>query len=192
MTQTVVLFGPPGCGKGTQAARLHESLGIPHVSTGDMFRDHGERDTPLGQQAKAIMARGELVPDSLTNAMVEERLGRDDARAGVLLDGYPRNVEQAKELDRLLAARGLEVNAVVVIEVPDAELKERLLERGKRSNRPDDQDPATIAARLDVYRAQSEPCIEYYMETRPSAVHRIDGVGPIEAVTERILKALKG
>lgn len=192
MSQTVVLFGPPGCGKGTQAARLHETLGIPHVSTGDMFRDHGARDTPLGQQAKAIMARGELVPDSVTNAMVEERLGREDARGGVLLDGYPRNVEQAKELDRLLAARGLEVNAVVVIEVPDAELKERLLERGKRSGRPDDQDPATIAARLEVYRAQSAPCIAYYDETRPGAVHRIDGVGPIDVITERILKALKG
>ncbi len=192
MTQNVVLFGPPGCGKGTQAARLKEALGIPHVSTGDMFRDHKKRQTELGKKVQEIMDAGKLVPDEVTNAMVEERLSRDDVKQGVLLDGYPRNVDQAQKLDAILSSHGREVDAVIAIDVPEDELKERILERGKQSGRADDQDPATIQGRLDVYRQQSEPCVAYYEETRRQAVHHIDGVGSIDAITERILKALKG
>jgi len=190
MSKNVVLFGPPGCGKGTQAARLKEALGVPHVSTGDMFRDHKKRQTDLGQQAQAIMDKGDLVPDSLTNAMVEERLGRDDVAGGVLLDGYPRNVPQAEELERILGEHGRKVDAVVAIEVGEAELVRRILERGKDSGRADDQDEGKVRNRLQVYRDQSEPCVAYYEGKAPAAVHHVDGVGSIDEVTRRILKAL--
>lgn len=192
MSKTVVLFGPPGCGKGTQAARLKESLGVPHISTGDMFRDHKARQTDLGKRVQEIMDKGELVPDEVTNAMVRERLGRDDVKGGALLDGYPRNTDQAKELDGILSDLGRAVDAVVVLEVSEEEVTRRLIERGKDSGRADDQDPATIRNRLEVYREQSEPCVAYYTEVRPETVHRIDGVGTIDAVSERILKSLNG
>jgi len=192
VSKTVVLFGPPGCGKGTQAARLKESLGVPHISTGDMFRDHKARKTDLGTRVQEVLDRGELVPDEITNAMVEERLGREDVAEGALLDGYPRNPDQARELDRVLAARGRAVDAVIVMEVPAEEVTRRLIERGKQSGRADDQDPATIRNRLEVYREQSEPCVAFYAEHHPQAVRRVDGVGTIDAVTERILKSLNG
>jgi adenylate kinase len=189
MSKNLVLFGPPGCGKGTQAARLREALAVPHVSTGDMFRDHKKRETDLGKQVAEIMARGDLVPDSVTDAMVRERLGRDDVREGVLLDGYPRNVAQAEELTKILGDLDRTLTAVVVIEVPDEELKRRLLERGKQSGRADDQDPATIQNRLDTYVAQSKPCVDHYAGASVT-VHRIDGVGTMDEVTQRILGAL--
>lgn len=192
MSQTwnVVLFGPPGCGKGTQAVRLKEALGVPHISTGDMFRDHKARQTDLGQKAQQIMDRGELVPDSLTNEMVHERLGRPDVARGVILDGYPRNVPQAEELDRILGAHGRQVDHVLVIEVPAAELIRRILERGKGSGRADDQNEGTVTKRLATYRDQSQPCVDFYREQGRVAVHRIDGVGSIDEVAGRLLGAL--
>lgn len=189
MSRFVVLFGPPGCGKGTQAARLKDALGVPHISTGDMFRDHKARRTELGQRVEAILAAGQLVPDGVTNDMVRERLGRDDARGGALLDGYPRNVDQAEVLDGILRDLGRAVDDVVVIEVPRAELIERLVKRGKDSGRADDQDPKVIENRLEVYRGQSEPCIGYYERTG-KRLHRIAGVGAVDEVTGRILAAL--
>jgi len=189
MSRTVVMFGPPGCGKGTQAARLKDALGVPHISTGDMFRDHKKRQTDLGQQVQEIMDRGELVPDSVTNAMVRERLGRDDVAQGALLDGYPRNADQAQELDDILAGHGRRLSAVVAIEVPEEELVVRILKRGQDSGRADDQDRGIIQTRLGEYRNQTEPCLAYYQE-HGAAVHRIDGVGTIDEVTQRILSAL--
>lgn len=190
MSRNVVLFGPPGCGKGTQAVRLKEALGVPHVSTGDMFREHKANQTELGKQADAIMARGDLVPDSLTNDMVRDRLAREDVQPGVLLDGYPRNVDQAKELDGILATHDRRVTDVVVISVPQEELIRRILERGKTSGRADDQDEAKVRNRQSVYRDQSEPCVAYYQGQDGVTVHAIDGVGSIDAITERILTAL--
>lgn len=186
MSRFVVLFGPPGCGKGTQAARLKDALKVPHISTGDMFRDHKARQTDLGKQVDAIMAAGQLVSDDITNAMVQERLERDDVAAGALLDGYPRSVAQAEVLDRILAGNMRAIGDVVVIEVPHDELMRRLIERGKGSGRADDQDPATIQKRLDVYRDQSEPCVGFYERTG-RRVHRVDGVGSVDDVTARIL-----
>ncbi len=191
MSRFVVLFGPPGCGKGTQAARLKEALGVPHVSTGDMFRDHKARKTELGLRVEKILAAGALVPDDVTNDMVRERLAQPDTAGGALLDGYPRNVGQAEVLDGILKDLGRKVDDVVVIDVPEEELVRRLLERGKASGRADDQDPAVIKRRVvDVYRGQSEPCVGYYERTG-KRVHRIDGVGPIDEITQRILAALK-
>jgi adenylate kinase len=190
MSRNVVLFGPPGCGKGTQAARLKDALGVPHISTGDMFREHTANQTELGKQAQEIMARGDLVPDSLTNDMVRDRMGRDDVAPGVLLDGYPRNVDQAKELDGILKEHGRSVKDVVVIDVPEEELVQRILERGKTSGRADDQDESKVRNRQSVYHDQSAPCIAYYDGCDGVTVHRIDGVGSIDEITGRILASL--
>lgn len=189
MSRFVVLFGPPGVGKGTQAALLKDALKVPHISTGDMFRDHKKRQTDLGKRVEAILAAGDLVPDSVTNDMVRDRVGQADAQAGALLDGYPRNVAQAKVLDGILGDRKAKVDDVVVIQVSKDELIDRLLKRGKDSGRADDQDPDVIDNRLNVYGEQSEPCIDYYEKTG-KRVHRIDGVGTVAEVTDRILKAL--
>lgn len=190
MRQTVLLFGPPGAGKGTQAKRLASQLRSPHVSTGDMFRDHQGRKSPLGLKVERILSSGTLVPDSLTNEMVRERLLKPDAALGVILDGFPRNVQQAKWLTRFLEARGLGVRAVVVIEVPGPELKERLKGRALKEGRPDDADDAVIVKRIDTYVAQTEACIEYF-RTRGDPIHVVDGVGTMEEVEERIRSSLE-
>jgi adenylate kinase len=189
MSRFVVLFGPPGVGKGTQAALLKDALKIPHISTGDMFRDHKTRKTDLGKRVEAILASGALVPDEVTNDMVRDRFAQPDAKAGALLDGYPRNVPQAKVLDGILTDRKTKIDDVVVIDVNEAELIKRLLNRGKDSGRADDQNPEVIKKRLEVYREQSEPCIKFY-ESTGKRVHRIDGIGTIDDITKRILKAL--
>jgi adenylate kinase len=154
-----------------------------------MFRDHKKRQTDLGKQVEEIMATGNLVPDSVTNDMVRERLGRDDVTKGALLDGYPRNVGQAKELDSIFTANGRTVSSVVLIEVPASELVQRILKRGKRSGRADDQDEGIIKNRLGVYTDQSAPCVAHY-EGEGVSVHRIDGVGSVDEITSRILSAL--
>ena len=185
----VVLFGPPGCGKGTQAARLKDALGVPHVSTGDMFRDHVSRKTELGKQVEALLAAGKLVPDDVTNSMVEERLGRPDAAEGVLLDGYPRNVAQAETLDRLLGARGRAVDVVLAIHVEEDETVRRILKRGQDSGRADDLDEGTIRDRFATYLEQTEPCLAFYRESGKT-VHEIDGIGTIDEITQRLREAL--
>ncbi|MEO0423062.1 MAG: adenylate kinase [Pseudomonadota bacterium] len=185
----LIIFGPPGAGKGTQAARIKERLGIVHVSTGDMFRDHLKRDTSLGQQVKEIMAKGALVPDEITDQMVRDRLGQEDASGGVLLDGYPRNVGQAKVLSALCEEWGRSIAGVVVIEVPEDELKARLKSRAEQQGRADDADPEVIANRIQTYHDQSAPCVAYFGEVG-LAVHTIDGVGELDEVTARIMGAL--
>jgi len=185
-----LIFGPPAAGKGTQAALLKEHLGVPHVSTGDMFRAHLKGETDLGRQVKDILAAGKLVPDSVTNQMVAVRLAEADVREGVLLDGFPRNVTQAAWLDGYLAARGQSLAGVVVLTVPDDELKRRLASRAEKEGRSDDADPAVIQNRIDTYRDQSAPCIEYYREQGSVPIHEIDGVGAIDEVTERIKSAV--
>jgi len=184
--KNVILFGPPGAGKGTQAVKLRDLLAVPHISTGDMFRENLKNDTELGRLAKGYMSKGQLVPDEVTIAMVKDRLSRDDVKSGFLLDGFPRSVPQAKELDKILSDLGIALDHVVNIAVADAEVKDRLAKRATIEGRADDADPAVIENRINTYKSQSEPCLTYY---RPKNIVRdIDGIGTIDEVFGRIEK----
>jgi adenylate kinase len=178
----VLFIGPPGAGKGTQASRVAERLGIPHISTGDMFRHQVSTGTELGQRVDAIMKAGEYVPDELTVSMLRERMSEPDAEQGFILDGFPRTAGQVEALDGLIGEDGLD--HVVVFGVNEDELVERLLARG----RADDTD-STVRNRFKVYQDQTAPLLEIY-EGRGSLVD-VDGIGPIDEVTDRILTALE-
>ncbi|MBU1865739.1 MAG: adenylate kinase [Actinobacteria bacterium] len=186
MGRRLLLLGPPGAGKGTQAAMVRTALGIPHISTGAMLRDHVERATELGFAAQIIMDAGDLVSDEIVIAMVEERLDQPDAACGFLLDGFPRTVAQAEALDALLGEqRPLE--AVISLEVIEDEVVQRLLDRAAKEGRADDNEQ-TIRNRMAVYREQTEPLIAYY--DRAGIVRPIDGMGDIEEIFGRIAASL--
>lgn len=187
MSARMVLLGPPGAGKGTQAARISQRLGIPAISTGDIFRANVAGGTELGQQAKAYMDKGEYVPDSVTNAMVKDRLAQADAADGFLLDGYPRTEAQVHELDRMLADTGLRLDVVLEITADAEEVVARLLKRATEQNRADDTEPV-IRHRLEVYAEQTEPLAALYREA--GLLVQVDGMGDIDEVTERIMAAL--
>jgi adenylate kinase len=184
----LLLIGPPGAGKGTQAARLAEAYGIPAISTGDIFRENVKNETELGREAKAFMDRGEYVPDSLTNALVRDRLSHEDAKNGFLLDGYPRTADQVVELDGILADQGNALDAVVLITADTDEVVRRLLNRALEQGRADDTEEV-IRRRMEVYAEQTAPLIEVYSSR--NLVREVDGLGAVEEVTERILSALK-
>jgi adenylate kinase len=177
----LLFIGPPGAGKGTQAGKVAARLGIPHVSTGEMFRDHVSRCTELGQKVDAIMKAGDYVPDELTVAMLAERIAQDDAEDGFILDGFPRTEAQVESLDDLLGAQGLD--RVVVFDVDEEELVDRLLARGRS-----DDTEETIRNRFKIYLEQTQPLIDVY-EERGITAH-VDGIGEIDEVTERILSEL--
>ena len=183
----LLLIGPPGAGKGTQAAKLAEAFKIPAISTGDIFRENVKNETELGKQAKSFMDRGEYVPDSLTNALVRDRLHWDDAKEGFLLDGYPRTADQVEELDRILSDKGESLSAVVQITADTDEVVRRLLNRAVEQGRADDTEDV-IRHRLDVYAEQTAPLIEVYSNRQ--LVVEVDGLGAVEVVTSRILEAL--
>jgi adenylate kinase len=160
----LLVLGPQGAGKGTQAKRISQEFGIPHVSTGDMFRAAAAEGTELGRKVEPLLAAGELVPDDLTIALIRDRLSRDDARHGFVLDGFPRNLEQAEALDRMLAEQGRALDAILFFDVPDEVGLERALRRATIENRPDDT-PEVIAKRLETYHAETEPIVEHYRAT---------------------------
>jgi adenylate kinase len=182
----LVLMGPPGAGKGTQAEVLAERLGVPAISTGDIFREQVASGTALGQQAKGYIDAGEYVPDSVTNAMIRERLCADDTRSGFLLDGYPRTLDQVAVLDEFLAGQQRFVDGVIVLDVHVDELVARLLNRAALANRSDDTEPV-IRHRLKVYTDQTQPLIEVYAAR--NLVTTIDGTGDSAEVSQRILSS---
>ena len=210
----LVLVGPPGAGKGTQAEFIAENFGIPKISTGDIFRSNVSGGTDLGRLAKKYMDAGDLVPDEVTNAMVRDRLAQPDAKAGFLLDGFPRNVAQAGELDRMLDELGAPLSVVLDLDVDYDEVVKRLSGRrtckscghvwhlefdaptvdgicdkdGGQLFQRDDDKPDTIRHRLDVYREQTEPLIGFYRDA--DKLVAIDALGPVEDVTERAIEAL--
>jgi adenylate kinase len=177
----VVLLGPPGAGKGTQAEKLSEKLGIPQISTGDLFRKNIGDGTPLGLEAKTYLDAGNLVPAELTNRLVEDRIDQADAADGFILDGYPRSVEQAGALKDMLAARNTKLDAVLEFKVSEDELLERLKGRG----RADDTDEV-IRNRMKVYRDETEPLLDYYRDD----VKTVDAVGSLDEVFARALREL--
>ncbi|KGJ82383.1 adenylate kinase [Cryobacterium roopkundense] len=183
----LLLIGPPGAGKGTQASRLAEAFAVPAVSTGDIFRFNVKNETALGLEVKAFIDAGAYVPDSLTNAIVKDRLGEADAAAGFLLDGYPRTTDQVAELERLLESAGTKLDAVVLITADTDEVVARLLKRAEEQGRADDT-ADVIRHRMDVYAEQTAPLIDVY--TSRGLVVTIDGLGAVDAVTDRILEAL--
>jgi adenylate kinase len=187
--KNTLLFGPPGAGKGTQAAKLKDFLSVPHISTGDMFRYHIKNNTDLGKTAKSFSDKGKLVPDEVTIAMVKDRLSQADVKTGFLLDGFPRSLPQAEALDKILSSLGMKLDHVVNISIADGEIRNRLAKRATIEGRADDADPAVIQNRINTYKAQSEPCLTYY---RPKKIVRdIDGIGTIEEVSEKIKRAFQ-
>jgi adenylate kinase len=182
-----LLIGPPGAGKGTQAALLANAYNIPAISTGDIFRANVKNETELGLQVKSIMERGEYVPDSLTNELIRDRLAQADAEAGFLLDGYPRTNDQVNELDDILSSQHRILDAVVLLVADPDELVRRLLKRAQEQGRTDDTEEI-IRHRQNVYLEQTQPLIEIYSSR--SLVVEIDGLGQVGEVTERILNAL--
>ncbi|MBL1113799.1 adenylate kinase [Streptomyces sp. 110] len=211
----IVLVGPPGAGKGTQAAYLAEKLSIPHISTGDLFRANISQGTPLGKQAQEYMRAGQLVPDEVTIGMAEDRLEQEDAQPGFLLDGFPRNQFQAEALDTYLGQRGVSLDAVLDLEVPESEVIKRIAGRrtcrndsshtfhveykpskdpgvcdvcgGELYQREDDSEE-TVRDRLEVYHTQTEPIIDYY-KTKGLVV-TISALGKVSEVTQRAMDAL--
>lgn len=183
----MLIVGPPGAGKGTQAARLGRALGIPDISTGDIFRANIRERTELGQQVEAIVAAGDYVPDSLTNVLVASRLDEDDAGRGFLLDGYPRTPEQVDYLDRLLADRGTHLDVVIQLVADREELVARLSRRAAEQGRADDTEEA-IRHRQDVYLRETAPLIDVF-RSRDLLVE-VDGLGEIDEVYGRIVAAL--
>ena len=184
----LLLIGAPGAGKGTQAEKLAEAFEIPAISTGDIFRHNVKNETELGKQAKAFMDRGEYVPDSLTNALVRDRLSHADAIEGFLLDGYPRTADQVVELDEILAAQSNKLDVVVQLTADTDEVVRRLLNRALEQGRADDTEDV-IRRRLEVYEEQTAPLTSTYAAR--GLVVMIDGLGEVAEVTGRILEALE-
>jgi len=183
----IIFLGPPGSGKGTQASQLAKRLGVPAISTGEILREAVRKQTALGQKAKSVMERGELVSDDLIVAMIGERLAEADARRGFILDGFPRTLAQARAFETMLSGNGDALSAVLNFSVPEAELTERMLGRAQAEGRADDR-PETIRERLRVYREKTEPLVGFYRER--DLLAEIDGVGSVSEVAGRVDEAV--
>mgnify|MGYP001374779455 FL=1 len=184
----IVLFGPPGAGKGTQAERLVEKYHLVHLSTGDIFRSNIKEGTKLGQLAKSYIDKGALVPDEVTIGMLEAEVNSNSNAKGFIFDGFPRTAAQAKALDAFLSSKGTEVSSMLALEVDENELITRLLERGKSSGRADDQDASIIKNRIQVYENETAVLKTYY--ANQNKFFGIEGVGSIESITLGLCKAI--
>jgi adenylate kinase len=180
-----VLFGPPGSGKGTQASIISERFGLPHISTGQMLRDEADAGTELGREVGPVMATGGLIPDETMVKVIEHRLAQPDAEAGVLLDGFPRTVPQARELDEMLERTGREIGVVLFFDVPEAELVRRIAHRAELDHRADDT-PEAFIQRMREYEAKTAPVVGYY-EDRGTRIEYVNGNAPIDVVTGSIV-----
>lgn len=188
--RNIVLFGPPGAGKGTQSALLVDHFGFVHLSTGDIFRANIKGNTELGQLAKSYMDAGQLVPDDVTIQMLEDSANGHPNAKGFIFDGFPRTGAQAESLDRFLESKGQSITAMLALEVEEDELKERLAGRAATSGRADDADPTVIQNRINVYHEQTAPVADHYRSQ--SKYHGIEGMGSIEDIFGRLSQALEG
>jgi len=184
----IILFGPPGAGKGTQSAYLVEHYGLVHLSTGDIFRANIKGETELGKLAQSYMNQGQLVPDDVTISMLESEVDKHPDAKGFIFDGFPRTTAQAGALDEFLNGRATPVSCMLALDVEEEELKKRLLARAETSGRPDDADPAVIQKRIDVYNAETAPVAGHY--AAQGKYTGVDGIGTIEEITERLRAAI--
>lgn len=186
----LILFGPPGSGKGTQAASLVKKFKLVHISTGDLFRYNLKNETKVGLEAKKYIDKGELVPDKVTIKMLKEKVLENPKAKGFIFDGFPRNVKQAQALNRLLKSMDQEVTKLIMLDVPDGELVKRLKERGKTSGRPDDRNVKIIKNRLEVYKETTIPVFDYYYKKGKSV--KVWGVGEMDMIFKRLCLEIKG
>lgn len=186
----IVLFGPPGAGKGTQSANLIERYDLVHLSTGDIFRYNMKNDTELGQLAKSYIDKGELVPDNVTIQMLESEVNKHPEAKGFIFDGFPRTTAQAEALDAFLTGRDTGITWMLALEVEEEELRQRLLKRAETSGRADDADPEVIQNRIDVYNRETAPVADYYRSQ--DKYMGIDGIGTIDEITERLCMVIDG
>ena len=184
----IVLFGPPGAGKGTQSEKIIRKYGLSHISTGDLFRKHLGEGTELGQLAKKYMNEGNLVPDEVVIGMVEDKINSTSEAKGFIFDGFPRTVAQAEALDALLEKHGFSVSCMIALDVPEEELKKRIKERAKTSGRVDDQDEGKINNRIQVYKNETAPVADFYKSQEKLKL--IDGVGSIDGIFDDISKVI--
>jgi len=184
----LILFGPPGSGKGTQAIKLAEKYSLLHISTGDLFRYEMGNDTPLGKEAKSYIAKGELVPDSVTIGMLKNKVNSNPDVGGYIFDGFPRTIAQAEALNEFLAEKGQQIAGLLSLKVDDSEIIQRLLERGKSSGRADDQDESIIKNRIEVYKSETSPVFEFYEDSGKS--QEIAGMGSIEEVFNNLTSVI--
>lgn len=184
----LILFGPPGSGKGTQANKLIKKYNLVHISTGDLFRYEMSNDTPLGKQAKAFIAKGELVPDEVTIGMLRNKVAAHPEVNGFIFDGFPRNIPQAQALDKLLAEMGTSVSALIALQVDDEEIIQRIKLRGATSGRSDDSDESIIRNRIEVYKNETSPVFDFYAERARG--YRIDGIGTVSEIFKRISEVI--
>ncbi len=189
MRKHIILFGPPGSGKGTQAKQLEEKYGLVQISTGDLFRYEMGNDTPLGLKAKEYMAKGELVPDEVTVGMLKNKVNQSSDAKGFIFDGFPRTIPQAEALDDFLSSKDEAVAALIALEVDDDEIVGRLLERGKTSGRADDSDESIIRNRINVYKQETSPVYNFY--DKKSKSKTVNGIGTIDTIFNRLCEEIE-
>ncbi|MCB0538301.1 MAG: adenylate kinase [Chitinophagales bacterium] len=180
----LVLFGPPGSGKGTQSEKLEEKYNLLHISTGDLFRAHMKNETPLGKKAKAYIEKGDLVPDEVTIGMMNDKIEKHPEVNGFIFDGFPRTAIQAEALDKFLNEKNIPISKMIALEVEEEELVKRLLNRGKDSGRADDQNVSIIKNRIEVYNEKTLPVADYYR--KQNKYEAVNGIGSIENIFDRL------